>query len=506
MPPTSDPSKLFATADELKTLASIAGSLATAFQEESEHARLSGRRRRIAQLVTVTLPDELLAEIFAYACAPPPQVDESLLNQNPDFQASDDLAHARSHHHRKMRYSVALACRRWAGVVASTGLLWSSIRIEVLRKKPLAGPYRTTLDSLFTPNLERLQLVINKAKSGTRLHLDIFGGRGLVEVPQQLLEVLRKEFPRCATVSIVLDARTPFIIPLEETGPQLPHLLALRIEQRFYPDDPREAVDLSLAPVLERLSVSQSIKLPTSPKGLNLTRLHLGRGVPFSDAISVLQFCSQLRQLQWELPLDSSSYRDCSSQQRMHLPLLEKLCFDPPLFEQEGLPAISLIVAPGLSSLVLGKEVMMIPHHFPTVRHLRCHGTSGNMNYLLESLLCFPELEELDAAGILWTESAVESLSHRGPDSEWTLVPRLKRLVWGCGFIGPLSDKEGVGRLLEARNTGQPGDEPSVTLVLDGDPREYPFPPSQDELPSWVTIGENVRSKALSPVDDGSTW
>ena len=210
----SDSSKLLATSNELGELASIAGSLATALQQESERVRSLAHYRRNGQLSVVALPPEVLSDIFVYACSRPSEVDadHSYYDQNLEPPESDLV--------RQVRHTIGVTCRRWREVLLSTTLLWSSISIEVAlqdnKRHEQFGPPSSGEENEFTPGLGMLELEL--ARSGTRpLRFRLFIQHRL-EIPIWFFELVRDIFPRCRAIYLKIPSPTPFAMPLEPTS------------------------------------------------------------------------------------------------------------------------------------------------------------------------------------------------------------------------------------------------------------------------------------------------
>ena len=322
----SDPSKLIATANELAELASIAGSLATTLQQESDSVRCAGHLRHNAQLPIAALPAELLADIFAYACSWTTQADENLCDLDEELEPPySELRHD--------RHAIGATCTRWREIVVSTTLLWSSISVEVAwiddRPHERYAPPSSDDGYQLIPSLQMVELELER--SGTRLlHFQLMVQYRL-EMPAELVKLIQNIFPRCVTIHLELPPLTPFAMPLEHTFVELPHLRSLGIELSRTTLDKRTQewtrsafVELSLAPGLRDFSTCYSIVPPPSSSGLALTRLCLEDGVPFPDALFTLRLCSQLRQLKWAV---SPPKQQNIPRPSLHLHCLEELWF-----------------------------------------------------------------------------------------------------------------------------------------------------------------------------------
>ena len=469
---------------ELGELASIAGNLASTLLQESAHVYSVVLYRQNAQLPVVALPPEILADIFVYACSRPHNEDDYPYHYT-------HLEPPISHIVRRVRHAIGATCRRWREVLLSTTLLWSSISIEVALQghkiRDFYGPPSSDEKYEFTPSLEMLEVEL--ARAGTRpLRLGLYVQYQL-EMPLELYELIRDAFPRCVTIYLDFPPLTPFAMPLEETSVELPLLQSLGIHllaQDHTERRRRAYTQLSLAPALRDFSTSYSVVPPPLCTELRFTRLHLHDEVPFSEAVAIIRLSPQLRQLQWEVPrLDERI-----PQEPIHLPLLDELWFIHSGGDASAV--LSLIFAPQLSTLQLWGGYVL-PKRFPLVRRLIFSTrTLGDWSSFVEALSCFPIVEELDINYSMLSEPVVEALSQRGPNNEWTVLPRLRRLVWPAS-MAHLNLVEG---LLRTRNEEQQDNRPPVTLVLDYD-EDDPVPPSVANLSPWATVGINAS---------GSNW
>ena len=459
------------------------------------------RYRQNARLSAVTLPPEILADIFVYACSRPHNdADNSYYNTQ--------LEPPISHIVRQVRHTIGVTCRRWREVLLSTTLLWSSISVEVALRdnkiRDVYGPPSSDDEEEYelTPSSEMLELEL--ARAGTRpLRLSLYVQHRL-EMPFELYELIRDAFPRCVAIYLDFPPLTPFAMPLEETSAELPLLRSLGIH--LLAQDPpewrrRACTQLSLAPALRDFATTYSVIPPPFCTELQLNRLHLHGEVPFSEAVAIIRLSPQLRQLQWEVVVPE---HQSIPQEPLHFPLLEELWFTNAGDEPDDSAVLSLIVAPRLSTLQLlsGSE---LPKQFPSVRRLIFSATNPDATVgFPENLRYFPVLEELDTDCCMLSGPVAEALSRRGSNNEWDLLPRLRHLVWPGEYV---DNPEVLEKLLRTRNAEQQNNGSPVTLVLDY-PRYEAEDPLLENVSPWATQGIEASGchRSNPPFESAGRW
>ena len=160
----------------------------------------------------------------------------------------------------------------------------------------------------------------------------------------------------------------------------------------------------------------------------------------------------------------------------LKLPYLEDLEYTDMSWgsQHRGL-GLSLIVAPELKSLSLALDPS--PHNlvqrFPALRtiigtHPYAHSLTPEV--VLDGLSDLALLEEIDIVDIehiILSETNVDRLSSRETNGDWTMLPRLRRMLLSRDV-----DLHLAKRLLEARHTGGVG-SPSFSIALVSEQYEY---------------------------------
>lgn len=459
---------LLSQAAELVELASFADKIAADLREESIQLRVPVLRRQNSRRSAVALPSELLSEIFLYACSRVPGKPGG----------GYPLEAFNSRVHRRARQSITATCISWRKTAIGTTSLWNSIAVEIPE------------DEVVIPKLELLQLELGRSGSRPlRLRLDV---QGHLTSWRGFLQAIGNALPHCQTIHFNCKSD---IVPWSLLGRgavSLPHLRsfvnyssAAEIGLHGFPSSLPLCYDFRLAPLLRNISIANTTEVLRLSPSWEITRLQLGQSVSFSCAASVIQNCSKLRELSWqiedldELPSDLTPLR---------LPLLEYLEYNEGSGGELHGEILSYLITPRLSTLVVsmtGPPDVDITQHFPMLRSFAAApGHFTDLDVLLEGLAHFYMWEEVEIGDFGLSESVVEGLLRRGADGGWEILPRMKHLV----LPRPV-DLDLAILLLNGRNAGHPGD-PSLTMS---------FKYEEDAVPPFTLIPGVIPYNASNP-------
>lgn len=398
------------------------------------NALLSALPRLNSSRPVVSLPPELLGEIFNFACLDHPSY------RSGTYQTIN----------RRVRFFISATCHSWRDIALRTPLLWRTITTC------------SNYSGQVYPPLSFIKLDLSRAsKHPLRIRINTTGD---VRPPwKELLEVFRSVSSQCQSICISgvdMHAFEEFFLagpdnkfaPIEFT---LLHALVLSGGGNHSSGNIAASLDLTLASAFRQLSISYfniPLRLPSSN---SLTRLELCWNVDFDNEISLIQHCHNLHELKWGNNVHFISTFQMSELAKVDLPYLHHLQYfiNPPTPMAQSL--LRSLPAPQLRYLTLMHCIIPAPNQYPNLEYLCLKPLKDEILNVLPSV---PNVRELVFQGRC-TKDLVRALVKRNGRGEPEMVPLLR------GLTTLVDNVEWGEAILSSRNNGRP-EGPGMPFVL----------------------------------------